>query len=428
MQLPTSHQIFSGIPVRAFLKTLNYKPSHLDAEIAMGLVFCTTQATLDARKNSHLTNATEKEHQIRYPLKDRVCRALVKLASDATSNMNIPTFTVAISPDDFIAMEFFKAIKSAQIISSVTWTGNEHLIDAELQLLKQLENAADHMDQIMAKCRERIYTSDYRSVLQILSSLGPELKTDNVRYLMGLCTNFSGETEKSERSFREMLASSNPNARVTAAYVTSMLYLRMHRKEKQNLETAEELLQTAYDTLSDHPEIQDWTFHRVFNRNGYALCLFRRGKVVEALEMLERGINVLKEDLSGANRLHQSVLIYNAVQCLRALNRFADCEAKCEELLSIDPLFPEYHLEQARVFLDQSKNEEALLSIARAEALDGFIPELFALKGYAYLQMNDLSRAAEAYGQAVQLQPDNEQFKNDYEYCLEESSDAECTA
>lgn len=417
MKLAPSSKIFSAIPIRSFLKAISYEPTSVDAHITCGLIFGTDASTLRARRSSHLTNATAQDHQIRYSLKDRVRRALVKLATE------VPTtapFSVQVAADDFLSREFFGAIPQATVETVIGSDSREFLSENDLETLTMLERPHPNLERLFAKCHERIFAGDYRTAYQILSRVPTDLLNDSTHYMLGMCTNFFGETEKSEEYFRHMLRSPNPLSRVKAAYVTSMLYLRMHRKENLSLEMAEELLQTAYGTLSDHTDIEDWTFHRVFNRNGYALCLFRRGKIEEAMAMLEAGILKLREDLSGANRLHQSVLIYNSVQCLRALGRYQECESKCAELLEIDPLFAEYHLELARVYLEQNKTSAALRAIARAEALDGFIPELFALKGFAFLQEEDLVQAAQAYGRAVALKPDDAQFQSDLEYCLEE--------
>jgi tetratricopeptide (TPR) repeat protein len=237
---------------------------------------------------------------------------------------------------------------------------------------------------------------------------------------LGLCSNFFGRTNESEFHFRKMLESDNPAAQVKASYVLSMLYLRMHNKEKQDLVTAENFLNNAYKILQDNPGLDDIEFHQVFNRNGYALCLYRRGKILEALEMLENGIAILKKDESGARKLHQSVLIYNAVQCLRSLERYEDCESKCRELLAIDPLFPEYHMEHSRVLLEQNKIGEALQALGRGIELDPDIAESYSLLGYAYLQNEDLERAYANYLKASMLSPESVQLKLDLGYCLSE--------
>ena len=423
MHLTPSSPLFSGLPVRHLIQSVNFKPKNVDEEIALGIVFETTEQTLKARSSSHLTNSTTSDHQIRFPLRDRVSRSMAKLAAAVAAQIPQNTsLQVQLLEDDFLSKEFFISLPNTKIkfLAEAQNQSQNLLTTQEQQVTNWLRSPETHIAEILQKARERMYASDYRSAYGILSGLPENLKTDDISHLLGLCTNFFGRTDESELHFRRGLESANPHAQVRASYVIAMLYLRMHKKEKQSLEVAETLLEKAYKVLDENPQLTDWTFHRVFNRNGYALCLYRRGKVEEALQMLEVGIQTLKDNHAGANRLHQSVLIYNAVQCLRTLKRYNECEKMCEELLDIDPTFPEYHLEQARTFLDQDKIEAALSSIHNAINLDAFIPEAYALQGFAYLQIGNIQLAAMGYRHAIRLKPEGQRLKLDLGYCLSE--------
>jgi len=406
-----SSALHSGQPARQLLEQIGYRAMNVDNRITLSLIFPANADSLVARANSHLTNSTPQDFQIRFPLRDRVRRSLIKLADDVVHHYEhqIPQLTVYLSDDDFVSHCFFSRFPQVHIRSfEPSFKPDE----------------ADFLTRSMASLTDyahaRIYAGDYRAAYKTLISIQQSDRSDSINYMLGLCTNFFGRTEESEIHFRNLLTSSKPLARIQASYVLSMLYLRMHEQKRRDLLVAEDLLQTAHATLLAHPDVDDSIFHRVFNRNGYALCLFRRGKVEEALAMLETGIEALKADSAGSRALHRSVLVYNAIQCLRTLGRFQECEKKCEELLDLDPKMPEYLLEQSRIYIDQKKFESALQSINRAVRLDAFIPEAHALKGYCFLELGRLEEASESYRRANNLDSTNVTHMLDLAYCLSE--------
>lgn len=428
-----SCSLFSGFPVKKFLQHINFEPETIDEKIAMGLVYGSNSNSKLARQQSYLTNSTPQEQQIRFALKSRVDRQLAKLGVAAAEKFgeNANELHVTLISSDYLSVEFFKHIPRLKI--SIVPNSEESIDDirkgdgSREMIFAYLKDPARHFNQILEIARERIYASDYGTALQILNCIPANLRNEDVFYMMGLCTNFFGRFEESEMHFRQSMNNPNPSAKIRAAYVISMLYLRMYPREKQSVKVAEELLNDAYEILEQNSNLKDWTFNRVFNRNGYALCLFRHGRVQEALHLLEWGIKELRlgrGESVGSNLLHQSVLMYNAIQCLRALGRYEECKATCRELIELDPLFPEYHLESARTDLEQGQFELALASLKTAESLDSFIPETYALQGFAYLQMESIDKAAQAYRKALALNPRDVRRMLDLGYCLSELGDS----
>lgn len=423
MKLACSSKFFSAIPVRDFLSKSGYQPVGLDLQIAWGLIWESNGEVEEARKNSHLTNSTDIDHQIRFVLKDRVERSIKRLAYDLKKQVGHlgTSYEVSISPDDFISIEFFKFFPEVKVQFRIdNQESSELLTSREWAVLSELVQVIPSEELILRKAQERIYVGDYACAYKILLQLSQTSQREEISYMLGLCTNFFGRTAESERHFSRLLHSPNPVNIVKSSYVISMLYLRMHPKELQSREKAESLLENAYQVLGQHPEVADHTFHKVFNRNGFALCLYRRGQITEALALLEHGIAELGQDHTGANALHQSVLIYNAVQCLRTLQRYEECEAQCLRLLAVDPLFPEYWLELSRVLLEQGKVQLAIEALEKAMSLDELIPETHALLGFAYLELNQMSQAVKCYRKACELDPQETQWASDLEYCLEE--------
>ena len=152
--------------------------------------------------------------------------------------------------------------------------------------------------------------------------------------------------------------------------------------------------------------------------------------------MLKEGVATLdstirRNDAEGRpshRYLHRSVLMYNAVQCLAALERYDECEAMCADLISADPLFPEYHLEAGRIQLmrangDSERLNRALSFFESAKRLDDAIPELHALIGFTLLESGRLLEAKTAYEKALKLDPMNAplnaQIQDALLYCAE---------
>lgn len=424
MEIASSSSLISGLPVRDLLNKIDFKSQDRDIQIAISTICEASEDTFNARKNSHLTNATEMDHQIRFPLRNRVERNLKKLAlacATELKNKNILKLSVALYRQDYLSHFIFTTLQDFGIQVSYTqnFTTNRLLTQTEISILHRLQTKIRDFSTINHYLRLRIYSGDYQTPLLILSEINEQDRQDLHHQLLGLCTNYFDQTNDSEVHFNRLLASNNILSKIKATYVLSMLYLRLHPKEKQNLSVAESFLTQGHHLIENNPLIEDYNFHSVFNRNGYALSLFRRGQVEEALQMLKAGIKKLDDSADGARHLHKSVLIYNAVQCLKALKRFQDCENLCEELLKIDSLFPEYWLELSVVYLEQNKYQAALQSINEAEKLDCFIPEIFALKGFLFLEQENLPQAIENYSKASKLAPQNLQFANDLQYCME---------
>ncbi len=425
MKLISSFALISGIPVRDLLKQIQFTSDDHDIQIALSMINGTNLNSEEARKQSHLTNATEMDHQIRFPLKARVDRHLIKLATACAHTLkkqnHMTQIEVHLSEQDYLSQVFFTELSRLGIAmhpASFNY-GNysDLLLPVEIATVEMIASQKMNLNFLIDYARERIYVGDYQTAYSVISNIPEADRTDACHHILGFCCNFFNRTTESEKHFKALLASSEVVAQVKATYVLSMLYLRLHPREMQSLEVAESYLNQGYKLIENNPNTKDYYFHSVFNRNGYALCLFRRGKVNEALDMLVSGIKKLQLSDDGAKKLHQSVLIYNAVQCLKNLKNFAECERWCEQLLEIDPLFPEYWLEAAIVYVEQNKLTQALAAIEHAENLDRFIPEVYALKGFIYLEQNQISLAVESYSQAVKLAPENLQYQSDLEYC-----------
>lgn len=444
LRLQASSRLFSGWPVRDLLQRTGFQSKNNDNRIAMGLFTGFSCDVRASRTQSHLTHSTDIQHQIRFPMRRRIDRSVRKLATEVAP-LIASDLIVEIAADDELSIEFFhelekQGVRVTSIPSRVpdesrgpdiqdVETGFE--VSHEKEILRMLNDHSD-LPNLIEAAQERTYSGDYRTAYQMLIRIPEDCRNGDVHHHLGMCTNYFDRTDESEQHYLRCMKSDDIIMRASAAYMISMLYLRWHRSERLNLDIAEAFLNRAYDEIDAISDRETREFHRVFNRNGYALCLYRRGRVEEAFETLKDGVAVLDNSIARLDKngglshryLHRSVLLYNAVQCLATLRHFAECEAMCTELIAADPLFPEYHLEAGRIYLMQSdlsleKVHQALASFAEAERLDSAIPELHALKGYALMELGRWAGATAAYAEALRLEPSNSQFSEALEYCRE---------
>lgn len=190
-----------------------------------------------------------------------------------------------------------------------------------------------------------------------------------------------------------------------AKYGLAMLYARFHEKERRSDRHAAAILDGALTdlALARTADVNlDTTFDEVFNRNGYALLEFRRGKVQSALELLRSGLARLP-DTSERNHLHRSVLLYNMAQVYRRIGKNAEAVDVYEQVLALDPNMPEYHCELAMSLLALGRESDALRAVQVALSLDPYIPESHALMGFIFTRCGQAAQAACSYSRADEL-------------------------
>jgi tetratricopeptide (TPR) repeat protein len=175
-----------------------------------------------------------------------------------------------------------------------------------------------------------------------------------------------------------------------------MLYARHHRPERLNADRATAYLQSAFDILATLPNTMSVRYERVFNRNGYALILYRNKRYPEAAALLEEGLAVLAGS-QWEKQLHSTVLLNNLGRVYADMGQPDRAEATLSRAIAIDPLFAEYHQDLGSFLCDQGRYDEARAACNRALQLDPAIPEAAQLLGYACAQAGDLEAAAESY-------------------------------
>ncbi|TGN30531.1 lipopolysaccharide assembly protein LapB [Lysinibacillus sp. S2017] len=247
----------------------------------------------------------------------------------------------------------------------------------------------------------------------ILNSKGSNLDSQFILNF-AITQNNLGNTMAGEALLNQILSKEVNNSteneiKITSLYILSMLYLRHHNKKFHSIEKAENYLAQAFNLLNDSSFIHnDKQFKRIFNRNGYALLLFKKNQIEEAINLLEVKIRELDILISGGKEyaiLHKTVLLYNISQCYNFLGDFRKSVNLLKEIIEIDTYDADYHYEIVKILFDNdllNEGFEWLEIIEDKNIVDLSIQS--AMKGYYFLQKEDYQEAALHYETAYYLE------------------------
>lgn len=194
-------------------------------------------------------------------------------------------------------------------------------------------------------------------------------------------------------------------------YSKAMLYARMHSQELQNIEKSEYLLNQAYDEITSSDEclnnISSVIFSALFNRNGYALILFRKNKIEEAknlmLDCISQIDNISIVDRQEELDLYRSVLVYNLAQCYERLGDYDNAIISLNKLLDKDRLMDTYYLDLARVYGSVNDIDSAISSCKQTIFINPYSHQNWAMLAYWQLQKTLYSDSALNYYHAYKL-------------------------
>lgn len=374
-----------------------------------------------------LTDSATSEDQIRFFQGQRAQRSYVKIARWITSQRGAPNITIDHAEDlDEPSADFFRTaaeVAGWQISCAVGGAfsaGVEH-DEQEAALLRWLhpDEIRDHLGTVWSTAFDYVNAGDAWTAAAIGRRLAEFEQTPRVWNLLALSFAMLGQTEVAEFYYRKWAADGDSVDKIKALYGIAMLYARHHPAGLRDLDTAARMLEEAHDLVTGlSPERQEepaLVFESVFNRNGFALILFRRGDVSGAFELLRSGIARLTSTTEKV-AIHRSVLMYNLAQCHRQMGDLDAAIAAYEDLLRVDPHMAEYHLEQARCLAAAGQPRPAVDSVGRALELDDTLPVAWALLGLYLGQCGDDAAAADAYEHAATLAPRHTAYFLDHAY------------
>ncbi|MGN7313405.1 tetratricopeptide repeat protein [Alkalicoccobacillus gibsonii] len=397
--------------VRVLISVINFQPKTALEKECVRLIDPLSELNFEADDYRSLTETQDYKSQLRFYTLDRVKRtlnSLVKAISEHLMRENEAITLIVCSKNKLdVGSSLFIDLFLANNVGNVLFKN-----EADENFPNMNNDQLEHkIKNIVLNSREKtIYdlTQKFLSVgnawtaISLLEKLITRFgNNDEYFYDLGIAYTQIEKTETAEFYLEKSKSFGGINRIIDANYVLSMLYTRHHPKNLHSLEKAEMLLNEAY-TYCDN----EVGFHKVFNRNGYALILFRKGLVEEAINILIKGIQSLRESgLSSVDgELHESVLTYNLAQCYVSTEDYVKACSTFERLIDMDPHYPENHLEYAKYLIKENKYDKAVEHLNIAKSLNPNLPEVYSLLALYFLNYeNNVPQAKENYQLSYKL-------------------------
>lgn len=238
--------------------------------------------------------------------------------------------------------------------------------------------------------------------------------------LLALSHLLSEDSFAAEAYYNKWKQVGDEKALISANYGLSMLYLRHHPKDLRNQRTAVAFLDEAYAAT----KLQKGdAFSEIFNRNGFALVLFRQGKVQEAIRLLSWAISELKK-MSGKRALmHRSVIEYNLSQCFGRTGQYEEAVNHLEEVLKIDPNYAEYRVDLADYLANLNRHEEAITQLSEAIKLEGGLVSPYSKRAKLFMERDEYESALKDLRFALMLDRRNFNVVYARYFCLSSMED-----
>ncbi len=415
------HSPISFGVVKTVLQHFNLTPDEHPDDLSLSLRLLYPLNTKLAAKvrigTTSLTDAATSNEQIRFFQHQRARRSYIKIARyvrEAFGPIEIDV-TDAEALDrpsrDFLDAAVRVGGWSVQLrFDSGGHESVPHFSAEEQSLLNMLSPSArkDHAGQIVTMAFDYVNSGDAWTALNLGHLLQEVEQSPRVWNLLALAHAMVNETVQAEFYYDRWSTSKEPLDAIRALYGKAMLYARHHPDGLRSLARSEALLNEAYaliQQLGSQERAEDRVvFDEVFNRNGYALILFRRGHVDEAIRLLREGIKRLTQTGEKV-AIHRSVLIYNLAQCYKQTGNLTAAIATYAELLDVDARMPEYHLEAAKCHASAGDLEAALAACRQAVELDDSLASAWCLIGVYEGEIGSHGVAADAHARAASLDP-----------------------
>lgn len=423
---------------RVIVEATGVQPAMREEAVSFGLLYDYDHPLNRQRSGSHLTHSTSVENQIRFGRQERILRHFRRIGAclarsrrltiEIYNSQNADTGSAAflheLSRVAGVRLTFYPHQAAARA-RAFTQLYRPSAREAAVEQLIHRVDALSHGEaaDLRATAATFLYLGNYWAANVVLKRLLRDDASADCFYLLGLTASFFEDTTTAQYYFERMHACGSLLYQVKASYVLAMLFARHHPAYLRSDDKAAEYLESAYRLLetATTAEVPDVRFQRVFNRNGYALVVFRRGRVEEAADYLINGLRELDEDASETVSLHKSVLLYNLAQCYKALGQTEQTIATYRQLISLDPEFCEYRLELAKCLLDQDTPQtdaEAQACLLEAYALDPTNPDCHSLLGYTASTNGQYEHAQTFYRLAYDSDPENPEYAYDLAFVL----------
>jgi len=356
-----------------------------------------------------LSDAQTPGDQLRFYTKERAIRGLVYVGSRLADQFE-DGVTVRVAGELSEAdHDFFAALGSGRMRMRIE---SEHQLqvrptepeDASLESIVALiergkideSTIAEELDRLLAFGDSWSAVWLARTLEQSGHKPGAKLATS-----MALSYGLQGDGADAERLFRIWEGEGGLEA-ARAKYSLAMMFARHHVSGRLDDQTAGRYLQEAHEILTGLEPTEAVVYETVFNRNGYALLLFRWRRYDEAALLLENGIATLNET-QWSRQLHQTVLLNNLGRVYAAMGRPAEAERTLRKAAFLDPLFAEYWQDLASFLCDRERLADAFEAARRARSLDPAIIGVHELYAFIAERLGRTEEAVDGYSAAWAL-------------------------
>lgn len=305
-------------------------------------------------KEFSLTECQNPLDQLRYfgstYYYDLINNILIKLKNNYSKINNTVTLELNLNELNKIELTFINGLKEIDYKNKITLLNNSKIF------AQPLEPTVENIQFYLGK-------GDLWTALDIanyfINKNFSGLSEILLKY-MALTYSFNDQTFISESIINYIINNDFTNkTKASLLYVKSMFYLRQHPHFVKNNNKAAEILNDAYSLIEDDDEA---TFLKIFNRNGYALSLFKNGEYKKSLDIelqLHKDLQKFTHNIEKRN-MHSSVILYNIYQCYKVLGEFSLACDVMELLLKIDPNDYNYRYSFINYLVSNNKYEEAM--------------------------------------------------------------------
>lgn len=405
-------------PINDLLQQINWRPEELDDYLALYFLNPTSQKYKMYRQHSHLTDAQSREDQLRFLGNSEVDRKLLHLARTIVQTVDGQKIVFAIEPNFHLHEKLLFFINNLNIYSSqiaeIIFEPKHHKVQqmssVETLYFSSPKQRAENAEKIINIAKDCIHAANYWTAINFLLSirdldLPPAI---NAEVMEQLALSYRAVDAIFEAKFynEALIRVGNLNQRKKARYSLAMLHTRNFPNKFKSLDIAADYLNVAYKELSE-AEYDEATkgVDMVFNRNGYALVLFRKGKVDEATTIVENGIAKLDLIDTASAKFHQSVLFYNLFQCYVAQKQYDKAADTLKGLLEKDHKYHPYYVHLANFYIRQDNPIDALVTLEKGIGQTPSFYLFHYIKGTILYETEDKAAAIESFKTALHLNP-----------------------
>lgn len=284
------------------------------------------------------------------------------------------------------------------------------------ELLQKKVLSKEEHSLILLRAKESLSNDNPWIPIWLFARLRKEesIKPEFLKVVAKALTLLERPLEAAEYYRTFLLKSFDEFEKIKTKYDLSMLIIRVFPNYLKNLNEAKSLLEEAIKQFKNIKNLsqKELELVKISIENGLALVLAKEKKLKETEKLMK---DLLKRILKVSGKKafsKQTILRYNLAQTYKFSGKLEESVKEYNKLINIDPNYPEYHCELAKLFLQQKKEQKALTQLNIAIELLPTYPEALSLRGTIAFSRNDFEKAYQDFEKAYQFAPNSETLFN----------------